>query len=249
MIESIVLLTSTIQPKVDQPQLVLSNPLERLEDYRKALVFYSNLLNENIIQKIVFVDNSNYDLKGLMDEFSNPAIEFISFYGLDYSSSYHRGYGEFKLVDYAFEYASYLKNCDSSAVIWKVSGRYIVKNFKTVIKFTPKSFDLYLDTRKNWVEMSVMAWSKVGYHKVINNVCEEFKTGMAPELILAKKFKLAISNGAKIVNPFIWPTYLIARRGTDGKYFENRFTPIKFLIKAVVLFIIWPVRYFLGKMN
>ena len=247
MIENIVLLTSTIQPKVDQPQLVLSNPLERLEDYRKALAFYSGLLNENIIQKIVFVDNSNYDLEALRVEFLNPAIEFISFYGLDYSSTFHRGYGEFKLVDYAFEHATFLNKCDVDAVIWKVSGRYIVKNFKTVIKFTPKSFDLYLDTRKNWIEMSVMAWSKLGYNKVIKHVCEEFKTGMAPELILAKKFKLAISDGAKIVNPFVWPTYLIARRGTDGKYFENRFTPIKFLIKAVVLLIIWPVRYFLGK--
>lgn len=249
MIENIVLLTSTIQPKLDQPQLVLSNPLERLEDYRKALIFYSSLLNENIIQKIIFVDNSSYDLKDLIAQFSNPAIEFISFYGLDYSSSYHRGYGEFKLIDYAFDHSTFIKNSRNEAVIWKVSGRYIVKNFKTVIKLAPRSFDLYLDTRKNWVEMSVMAWNSVGYQKVIKNVCEEFKTGMAPELILAKKIKSAATGGAKIVNPFTWPTYLIARRGTDGKYFESRFTPINFLIKALLLLMIWPLRRVFAKLN
>src|SRR5271169_5201413 len=94
------LLTSTIKPNPNQPKLKLTNPEERLEDYRKALVFYTGALKEGIIDRIVFVDNSGFDLKCLSDDFPSSNIEWLSFFGLDYPTFYHRGYGEFKLIDY-----------------------------------------------------------------------------------------------------------------------------------------------------
>jgi hypothetical protein len=226
--KNILLLTSTIKPKSDQPQLKLTDPQSRLEDYRNALAFYSNALKEGTIDRIVFVDNSGYDLKSLKESFPSTQIEWLSFYGLDYPPAYHRGYGEFALIDYAFANSDTLRALSPDDVIWKVTGRYIVKNLKRVICYAPKQFNLYCDIKKHWVDMGVMAWRFAGYKQLIEGVSENFKTEMAPELILARLIREQSKSGG-IVTTFLWLPLMIGRRGTDGGHFQGKFTYLKFL--------------------
>jgi hypothetical protein len=228
--KNILLLTSTIYPNPKQPQLRLTNPLDRLEDYRKALEFYTNALNESVIDRIIFVDNSGFDLKCLSENFSSNNIEWISYFGLDYPSTYHRGYGEFQLVDYAFANSYTLKDLDNRDIVWKVTGRYIIKNLKSVIRYAPRQFALYCDIKNNWVNMALMAWNVEGYKLFIKGVSENFKSDMPPELIMAKLIKEQSKSRKGVVTDYYWTPLIIARRGFDGVSFQGRFTYLKFIL-------------------
>jgi hypothetical protein len=251
MKQNIILLTSTIQPKANQPDLLLIDPQIRLQDYIRALKFYFEQLKKGVIQKVVFVDNSSYDLTELQKQFSHPDLEFISFYGLDYDESYHRGYGEFKLIDYAFSTSRFLNQVDEDSVVWKISGRYIVRNLACVVKAAPKSFDLYVTSRKYWVEMSVMAWSKKGYHSIIKGLYAHFvRSDTPPERVFAEMLRSKMPEGVKILFAFIWPPYLVARKGTDTSYYDGKYDgwwiQFKFLVKSCLSLLIWPYKNYVS---
>lgn len=232
--KNILLLTSTIRPKTDQPELAIANPDERLKDYRNALQFYSECLNEGVIDRIVYIDNSGYDLSCLSDQFTSDRIEWISFYDLDYPSDYHRGYGEFRLVDTAFSRSKTLAEMGKEDVLWKVTGRYIVKNLATVIKYAPKRLDLYcLIKKKIWAEMSLMAWSRRGYDMIIKGIWEQFATRKIPELILAEKMNGFDRSLCRIVTTYHWPPFIIGRRGANAVPYQGRFTPFKFALTVM----------------
>lgn len=240
--KNILLLTATIQPKADQPGLAIADPGERLGDYRTALEFYAGQLESGVLDAIVFIDNSGYDLTSLSGHFRSERIEWISFYDLDYPRDYHRGYGEFRLVDTAFSRSRTLAGLEDCDIVWKVTGRYIVKNLATVIRFAPKRVDLYCKVKKGWAEMSLMAWSRRGYETVIRNIWERFATGKIPELILAEKLAAVDGTLCRIVTVYHWPPFIIGRRGTNGAAFQGRFTPVKFALTAIGKLAMLPFR-------
>jgi hypothetical protein len=221
MIGNIVVLTATITPRSGQSDLAISSPADRLNDYHKALAFYQALLDSSVIQGVVFAENSGYDLTATQKLFPDPRIEWLSTYDLDYPSSYHRGYGEFRLIDHAMTKSSTVANLAADAVVWKVTGRYIVENLRNVIRFAPKEFDLYCATNGHWTEMSVMAWTRHGHAKLLLGVWELFTTGMAPELILAPRLVHSTRADCRIIDVFSWPPLIVGRRGTDGGQFTG----------------------------
>jgi hypothetical protein len=239
---NILLLTSTIRPKPGQPQLLLSDPKERLRDYANALSFQVSLLERNTIDWIVFADNSGYDLSPLRSRYPSSRIEWISFHDLDYDASYHRGYGESRLIDHAFAASATLSSLAPVDRVWKVTGRYIVRNLRTIIAFTPRSFDIYCDLRGSWAEMSLMAWSPLGYELHVSGLWRHFATDKVPELILAERLETADRSRCRIVTSMYWPPRVEGRRGTDGTPFQGRFTPVRLLLAACVKLLQWPFR-------
>ena len=71
------ILTCTIDPK-DMPDLVRSNKETRLNDYKKSFNFW---INNSYIKKIIFIENSSFDLtyfKNLAKNFKDKEIEIMS---------------------------------------------------------------------------------------------------------------------------------------------------------------------------
>lgn len=233
MDKNILLLSATIKPKSDQPQLILADETERYQEYKKALSFYNGYLQKGVIDSIIFAENSAFDISELKARFPDPNIEWISCYGLDYDSGYHRGYGEFKLIEQVYSVSKTISSADETTAIWKVSGRYILKNISRIIKTAPSQFGLYCDTSEKWSEMSVMAWSNSGFDKYLRPLWPSFATGMAPELILAKKINESKMNDSGIITRFSWPCNLVGRRGTSGKSYQGRFGYLSHLYKIV----------------
>jgi hypothetical protein len=243
----VLLLTATISPKQNQPNLALFNPLDRLADYSEALGFYSSLLAQRVVHKIVFVENSGYDLQPLKALYPSIDIEWVSFYDLDYSGNYHRGYGEFRLIDNGMEQSIVLSTLSPADHVWKITGRYKIINLAKVIRFAPRKFDLYLDLRPDWAEMSLMAWSAVGHISALKGIWNLFATDKAPELILADQ----IHSGriaCNIQSQFHWPPFIVGRRGTDGGKFERRW-PIRFWLHLVKHIAVLPFRSFIASRN
>lgn len=230
---NILLLSATIQPKSDQPQLAIVNHQERLGEYRKALAFYAAALERGTIDAIVFAENSSFDLSSLRRDFPHPAIDWVSTWGLDYDPSFHRGYGEFQLLDHAHQVSQVLQNAAPEDKVWKVTGRYILKNLKTVVATQPKVWTVYCDTRDGWSEMSVMGWTVPGFERFFRPFWPRFATGKAPELLLAEEMPRWVAQDPQVVTRYHWPPYLIGRRGTNGQSYQGRLGLLRHTAKIV----------------
>jgi len=241
---NIVLLTATIKPKTEQHQFALTNVDDRLSDYTKALNFYYSKVKSGGIDRLIFVDNSGYDLAELSAQFRHKHIEFISFYGLDYPEHYHRGYGEFKLIEYAHKNSIILSELSDCDHVWKVTGRYIIRNISNFLMISPRDFDLYMNEndKKNWIDMEVMAWSKKGFNHVVHNVWEKFADGLPPEIILFHALNDLCKDEIKLIKKYYYPPLIDGRRGSDGSSFLGRFGYIKFILKAVIKILYLPIR-------
>ncbi len=191
----VLVMTSTIIPPAEVLDLARTDPAQRLEDYKKALEFYLGLLDNHDggIDYIIYCDNSLADLtplKEIVKEYNwESRVEFISFYGLDYPAYKGRGYGEFQLMDYLItnsEIINALESNNTPAQYWKVSGRYIIKNLRQMIKSAPKDFNLYLNlkhhsfirkfkivpnvTKANWADIFLYSFTLDGYYKYLNGI-------------------------------------------------------------------------------
>ena len=179
---SILLMTATITPPDGVPFLARTDPQARLKDYEESLKFYSSLVNKSI-DAIIFAENSNSDvstLKSIVEQAGiQEQVEFIVFYGLDYPPAYGRAYGEFKLIDYAMANSKTILAQAREAIIWKVTGRYLVKNLGQIITQQPDHFDIYCNFRKipkPWADMFLLGWSQAGYRTCIQGIYSKLQT-------------------------------------------------------------------------
>ena len=223
----VLIITATLEPPKDAFKLKRVDVESRKEDYINALEFYTEKLEKNILDYIVFVDNSNYDLKFLKDKFNNDRIEYISFYGLDYNPKSSRGYGEFKLLDYAMENSKVVNQNRDNGVYYKITGRYILKNIgKLMHNFEKKDKnELYCNCRdipSKWADMYFLGWKYDFYLKNVKELYKKFDyiiTKENPELT----FRKYIDNkkDQNIKKRFSEPAELIGVRGFDNQQYEE----------------------------
>lgn len=232
---NILLLTATIKPNANQSGFVLANAKERLSQYIQALEYYIHAKSSGYIDAIVFVDNSGYDISDIKQKYGSDDVEIISFYGLDYPEEYHRGYGEMTLIVKAYELSKLLQNVTKHDHVWKITGRYTIKNINCVIRFSEYSFDVLCKLTKNWMAMEIFSWSQKGFSELIRSLPEHLKSRMPPEIIIPNLLKNKKNN--IVVSSVIYPPYISGVRGSDGKPFIGRFGLIRHVL-AVLLF--WP---------
>lgn len=230
--KNILLLTATITPRVGVPNLKRIDPTIRLQDYKEALNFYLSGLHQ-WCDAIVFAENSNSDVSELRQlvEHQNLAdyVEFIVFDGLDYPPHYDRGYGEFKLLDYAMANSQIINSEVERTVVWKVTGRYIIKNMKQIITKQPSNFDIYCNFRnypKHWVDTFLMAWTPIAYQNCLKGVYDSLKTnipevplGTAAEELLRKWFDK--QSTIKFAYRFKATPWIDGMRGADNKGYST----------------------------
>lgn len=230
--QNIVLLTATIAPPENAKNLVILDSDLRLQQYIMAFKFYLQQLAAGSFSHLVFVDNSGSDCSC----FTNLAIQYdltqqvevISFYGLDYPVNYGRGYGEFKLVEYAMRNANTLLFADSDAAIWKITGRYIVTNLSAIIKSCPKTADFYCNCRNypmRWIDLYILKWKKSAYSIFLIGIFLQLKEGEDSESSEQKFRKIvdANSKNIKLIKRFNIIPHLIGTRGYDNQPYQNNF--------------------------
>jgi hypothetical protein len=115
------IMSATLVPPV--AAVARADPEERLNDYLDALRFYLSL-PDTVIDRILFVDNSNGDLSPLAELVQRfphgKDVELISFEGNDHPYQRGKAYGEFKLMDYGLANTTLFGAND---IVWKTTGR------------------------------------------------------------------------------------------------------------------------------
>lgn len=236
-LSQILLLSATITPPSQVPNLVRTDPEMRLRDYERALTFYLTLIGQGV-DYIVLAENSGADvstLQALVDRSQvSQRVEIVSFYGLDYPPAYGKGYGEFKLIDYAMCHSQILQSEKAAAAIWKVTGRYLVKNLAQVIEQRPPQFDIYCNFRLGltrpiskskvlkWMDLFLLAWSPKGYDSVINNIYQDLRSDQYGEAeIRFREILEQLPSHVNVVNRYRTIPFIDAVRGFDGQNFSK----------------------------
>lgn len=141
----------------------------RLQDTLKALNYWLN--KQKAVDKLVFVDNSSYDLTPLQELASKSnhkkQIEFISFQTIGYTKEKGRSFGELDIMKKALNTSHLLKTTSHFA---KVNARIIVDNSDRILMAMRNDFDIIgrLSHNLTWFSTVFFAFhTKVFAHKIL----------------------------------------------------------------------------------
>jgi hypothetical protein len=152
----VLIMTATIRPPINCPDLVRSDPEIRSNDYSEALKYYLNI-GSDYIDRIIFVDNSDSDL-GIFKDVEQSVkhektVEFISIPdGNKYPPEYGKGYGEMMMINYVLDNAKIITKSD---IFWKATGRLILLNIESLIKSAPHPYAIYSDLHNSFNYLSL----------------------------------------------------------------------------------------------
>jgi hypothetical protein len=239
---SYLLLSATIQPPLGVPALARTDPSLRLADYVRAIRFYAALAGP-VFDKVVFAENSGYNLEPLRraaDESGNgKRVELLSFSGLDHPPQYGRGYGEMKLVDFAMEHAHSFSALRAGDVIWKCTGRYILRNAALLVKTRPP-VDLYVHCRNHpyrLCELFALSFNKRAYESVLRGVYTQLRNDIVPGVHSNEEvaFRRCIDEAEKSVSVrrrFLHTPLIDGVRGWDNSVYGRASHP-KIILRQI----------------
>lgn len=188
------LMSATLTPPT--AAVARADPTDRLHDYLNALRFYL-CLPSSVIDRILFVDNSNTSLEPLvtlvqsLDHDKN--VEFISFQGNDHPHQLGKAYGEFKLMDYGLANTTLF---GPQTRVWKTTGRLKILNLAEIKEKSEKRpFDVLCDLHNvPWVgsgkwrhhhnmDLRVFAFRKAAYDTVFRDLWRIHPVGLDAEFM------------------------------------------------------------------
>ena len=239
----ILLMTATITPD-NSPELARTDPALRLEDYRQALDFYIGQLGSagrpGAIDAIVFAENSDSDVSSLValavERGVTERVELIANYGRHSFPGRDRSVGESRLLDHAMATSRLIAAAGERAVVWKITGRYQVRNLARMVKTAPRRFDLYCDLRNRpiaWLDLRFMAWTRAGYDRLLRGIAERLGTDPKEPAMHAYVAGL-VAQGA---DPGVVPRYrteplVDGVRGWDNRHYARGGALLKFRLRA-----------------
>jgi len=237
----LLILTATITPHDNVPNLKRSNPVLRRNDYLEALRHYLELPDE-VVDSIVFIENSQSDLSDLQELAAQigktKRVEFISFYGLDYPAHYGRAYGEFKMLDFANRNSKLLQNLAKDDCFWKITGRLKLFNLADLIKASPPKYKILIDFLKmptQMVDLRLFTCTRIGYQEIFDGLYETLRED---KLKMSAEGYLYQSWSKNYLDLGITPRYRIQPKigGVGGQHNEDYLSGInlvKFAIRSI----------------
>jgi hypothetical protein len=142
----VLLLTATVDP--GQTLMVARrDPLVRLADYQQALRYW---LAKSAVRRVVFCENSSYDLtslKILAASYDKCDIEYVSLLGNQTGATKGKGHAELLMIRHAMANSKLLTNSD---IIVKCTGRLTVRNAQQLFRsISICNFDVMCTLKKN----------------------------------------------------------------------------------------------------
>ena len=236
---NILLMTATITPD-NSPELARTDPALRLEDYAQALDFYIGQLGtagrRGAIDAVVFAENSDSDVSSLralaQARGAGDRVEFIANYGRHSFPGRDRSVGESALLDHAMVTSRLIAAAGAGAVVWKIPGRYRVRNLAATVRAAPARFDLYCDVRNRpiaWLDLRFMAWTPAGYDRLLRGIAE--RLGTDPKEPAMHAYVTGLQDSAVVLRYRTEPL-VDGVRGWDNRHYAKGGALLKFWLRA-----------------
>lgn len=134
--KKVLLLTGCVNPK-GMTLTALNDVGTRKQQYVEAVTWYL----ENTSYDVVFVENTEFDMSPFFSkEMKSGRLEYLTFDGNNFDKSLGKGYGETLILKYAFEKSKLLLSAD---LIVKITGRLVVRNINSILRFCKEKNCLY----------------------------------------------------------------------------------------------------------
>ena len=227
--EYVIILTACIQPK-DIPFLERSSERDRLKDYKIA---FTKWCKNKFIDKIIFVENSGYNLDFFQEEakkFSEKKIEILtSNLNNTFDKSLGKGYGEHLCFKEVIEKSKLFKE---NKFFIKISGRYYIKNYHNIFnEFKKKQSEIFVNLKHNfkYADSHIFGGSNIFFSNYVVPMSSKINDSknIFMENCLAKSVLLGINNDLKFDNIETFP-HISGIIGTNNKKIKiNLFKRIK----------------------
>lgn len=231
-------MTGTINPPSNARTLKHTDVAARIGNYRESLRFYFGLLARGKFDHLVFVENSGYGMarfnEMVAESGMSDRVELLSFDGNSGADRYERLYLEALLMQHAFD-VSALLNEDPEAMLWKVTGRYVVGNIAAIADRVPGDADLVLhckDYPLPHVDFAVIGMRARIAQEFLRIVAEDERTKLGGERAVRDILSDGGFGDLRIVRrmPRI-PDYH-GIRGSDGMSYEGPRYRAKHMIRV-----------------
>ena len=218
------MLTACIKP-INIPYLERVSEIDRLNDYKET---FNKWCNNKLVDKIIFVENSGYDLsffKNKAKDFPQKEIEIISSnLNNTFQKKLGKGYGEYLCFKEIIDKSTIYKNTE---FFIKITGRYYMNNYiKFFNEFKKKKADIYICIKDNlsFAESHVFCGSKIFFSNYVVSSASnaDDSSGVFMEHCLAKAALLGIYNNLNFNHFQIYPD-IYGIIGTNNKKIKNNF--------------------------
>lgn len=237
---NILLLTSTIAPRNGLRQGVQNDASQRLREYQDALSFYLGILGSGTISRIVYADNSGYPLDALKQLAESRGlagkVDFLSFEAT-VGPDHGRMYLELDLLRTAMSLPP-LNDVDEITRIWKVTGRYTIRNLRKIIGTAPAA-DIWLNSRNYptpWTDFFVAGFTRKGFSRLFSKEESDLHadTNTSGEVILRSRISSHDFCDLKIVPRFHTVPRVDGVRAYDGASYSDLKGNLKYFGRVII---------------
>ena len=237
-----IILTACINP-VNMPFLLRSSTNDRLNDYKNA---FEKWCNNRFVKKIIFIENSGYDLTFFRDEakkFPQKKIEIIS---NDLNNTFEKklgkGYGEFLCLREVFSNSIIAKETE---YFLKITGRYYLKNFNRIyyeFKENKSDIQIYLKNNLTYADTNILGGSKNFFENYVIPYASKTNDtrGVFIEHCIAKAALSGINDNLNFNHFTVYPD-IQGIIGTNNKIIKNN------LFKKIKLFLFGKIKNYILK--
>lgn len=216
------IITACIKP-INIPYLERTSEIVRLNDYK---ISFKKWLDNNFINKIIFIENSGYDLEYFREEakkYPTKEVEILSSYSNNFfDKSLGKGYGEYLCIKEVFEKS---KLAQIGNFFLKISGRYYITNLESIYnELVNKNPDIYVILKNNlkFVDTYFFGGSKKFFIDYVLPSSEKINDtkGIYIEHCVAKAVLSGINDNLKFKHQSVYP-FAEGYIGTNNKKIKN----------------------------
>lgn len=231
------LMTGTIAPPRDAPELAVRDVAARIDAYREALSFNLGLLAQGVIGRLVFVENSDHGMAPFADlvgpELSED-VALVSYDGIGAGPATTRFHGECLLLRHAFRIVPGLDD-DASGPVFKVTGRYRVRNLAALLGGTGADFDVALHCRNRpmrYVDFGIAGFRPSRAAAFLDRVLARPGIEAADERVLREMMDEGRFEGLDVRTRLSRVPDFLGVRGSDGTSYAGLRYRLKYLLRA-----------------
>lgn len=222
----ILFMTGTIAPSTEALNLKLVDVRSRIEDYRRALAWYLELLGRGVFSRLVFVENSGHGMQDFQPMVAGTAlsdrVDLLSYAGNEGAGTQNRLYLECGLLRHGFATVACLR--EGRQRVWKVTGRYVVRNIAAIARETPAEVDLAVHCRNRpvrIVDTAVIGFTTATGGEVMDRVLGYHRTARCGEMAVRELVDSGAFGELKVQPRLPRVPDYSGRRGTDGASYDG----------------------------
>lgn len=218
----LLLLTATVTPHPRMGALAVTDADERYEQYCDAFRFLVSSGATALFDRILVCENSGFDLHRFEEAFAGSLAE-VSFVPVQMDPSageYGRGYSEMLLIDTALKLVG--ETVGEGDRVWKLTGRYRIKNLARVITTSSHVDDLVVTLRKHpsrWADLFLFSFNRRSWRAVAAHL-DELKSASGSAVMYDIIDRIP-GEGVTVATRLGTEPHLLGVRGHDKRNYDS----------------------------